>query len=58
MTTALYYKSFMITIYNCNGSTIIESIIKLNYDGKALASVINYNNNFTIVSYAPNWSVT
>ncbi len=38
--SGLYYKSFTIVTSDCNDWA---SSIKLNYDCKALASVINYN---------------
>ncbi len=39
----LYYKSFTIVISDSND---LASTIKLNYDCKALASVINYNRKY------------
>ncbi len=39
-TSGLYYKSFAIVIYDCNDMT---STIKLNYNCKALAIVVNYD---------------
>jgi len=40
MTCALYYRSFTIINYDRND---MDSNIKLNYDHKALASVVNYD---------------
>jgi hypothetical protein len=39
-TSGLYNESFTIVIYDCND---IASTIKLNYNCKALASVVNYD---------------
>jgi hypothetical protein len=40
VTISLFYKRFMMVIYECNDTV---STTKLNYDHKALTSVVNYD---------------
>ncbi len=53
--SGLYYKSFTIVIYDCKD---MVSIIKLNYDHKALACVVNYDRKHDATIWSVNLTVS